>query len=642
MQHTRATVRVFFLEAPPAQGGVGAPPNTCSFFTVSPAQTLTSTETANLLPSNPDPPNTLRLPPSMPQRNSSTSPDGSNSVLTALRAPLLLTGLIALARLLYLAFFCPYTLIEDEAQYWVWAQNLDLSYYTKGPGVAWVIAASTTLFGNAEWAVRLPAVIASAIGAISLAGLAFDITKSRRVAFLTAIAFHIIPAFLGLALLMTIDGPLIACWAVASWCAWRGLAMQRLTWLFGLALALGIGTLFKYTMLLALPGLIAWLVFWRRDAFAQRGTVFTLLIAMLLFVGCLLPIIIWNDRNGWPTIAHQLGHLGIAGGDVKPTQGSGTGWHYNPLWTLTFLGTQLGLIGPILIIALRHAFQSIQRRSQLDTTTWKGESLCLALSLPVLIFYLVISFITEPEGNWPIAGSVTLIPLAATHVARALGSPDRFQWRHIRFLWSFALIVGVILSVGVLRVDLLSKLPVLGKLVPVGRITGARTMGQHASRIVDDIRKETNQDPFIITHHYGRASQLWYYTPSAASDTQEVQLHTPVYCASSLMDNGRTTPWDFWPAMNLHSPTVNANLLGRPALAVGLTREDWLSHFERVEEVGALDGDHKRNKQGIPSRPAFRCYNFRGYPPTPRGANSQPASTPPTSTIQPTTTGDTK
>lgn len=552
----------------------------------------------------------------------------------ALRATLLLTLIIALARILYLAFFCPYTLIEDEAQYWVWAQNLDLSYYTKGPGVAWAILASTKLFGNAEWAVRLSAVIASAIGAISLAGLAFDITKSRRVAFLTAIAFNLVPSFLSLSLLMTIDGPLIACWAVAAWCAWRGVAMHQPSWLLGLGLALGIGTLFKYTMLLALPGLIIWLILWRRDAFTKRGTVITLLASIALFALCVSPIIIWNQRNHWPTIAHQLGHLGIAGGDVRPTQGSGKGWHYNPLWTLTFLATQIGLIGPILIIALRHATLTIQRRNVLDTDVRKGESLCLALSLPVLIFYFVISFITEPEGNWPIAGSVTLIPLAATRVAQALTSPDRHTWRRTRFLWSFALILGFVIGLGMLRVDLFSRLPNLGKLIPIGRITGARDMGKHASRIVDDLRKQTGKEPFIITHHYGRASQLWYYTP----DTPHVLPHTPVYCASSLMREGRTTPWDFWPTMNLHSQSVNEKLMGRPALAVGLSREDWLACFETVEEVGALDGDHKRDKQGTPSRPAFRCYNFRGYPNAPRGASIQPLPTSNSSQTQTTST----
>lgn len=62
---------------------------------------------------------------------------------------------ISLLRLLYMIWLSPYTLAEDEAHYWEWSRHLDWSYYSKGPGVSWVIALSTGLFGHSEWAVRL-------------------------------------------------------------------------------------------------------------------------------------------------------------------------------------------------------------------------------------------------------------------------------------------------------------------------------------------------------------------------------------------------------------------------------------------------------------------------------------------------------
>ena len=39
-------------------------------------------------------------------------------------------------------------LFVDEAQYWFWAQNLDLGYYSKPPMIAWVIRAMTALSGS--------------------------------------------------------------------------------------------------------------------------------------------------------------------------------------------------------------------------------------------------------------------------------------------------------------------------------------------------------------------------------------------------------------------------------------------------------------------------------------------------------------
>jgi 4-amino-4-deoxy-L-arabinose transferase-like glycosyltransferase len=91
-------------------------------------------------------------------------------------------GAIAMAvlRVVYLATMCPYTLIEDEAQYWVWSRMLDWSYYTKGPGVAWAIALATSVLGDGEWVVRLPAVVSSVIAQVAIAGLAFDVSRSVR------------------------------------------------------------------------------------------------------------------------------------------------------------------------------------------------------------------------------------------------------------------------------------------------------------------------------------------------------------------------------------------------------------------------------------------------------------------------------
>ena len=51
------------------------------------------------------------------------------------------------------------TLYVDEAQYWTWAQNLDWGYFSKPPVIAWLIAASTALFGDGILAVKLSAIL---------------------------------------------------------------------------------------------------------------------------------------------------------------------------------------------------------------------------------------------------------------------------------------------------------------------------------------------------------------------------------------------------------------------------------------------------------------------------------------------------
>ena len=59
--------------------------------------------------------------------------------------------------------------MPEEAYYWSYSQHLALSYLDHPPLVAWLIAGSTALFGQTEWAVRLPALVCSLV----TAGFAF-------------------------------------------------------------------------------------------------------------------------------------------------------------------------------------------------------------------------------------------------------------------------------------------------------------------------------------------------------------------------------------------------------------------------------------------------------------------------------------
>ena len=64
--------------------------------------------------------------------------------------------LIALVVALRIAvvIIAPPEIGPDEAQYWRWSEKLDFGYYSKPPLIAWVIAASTAVFGDGEWAIR--------------------------------------------------------------------------------------------------------------------------------------------------------------------------------------------------------------------------------------------------------------------------------------------------------------------------------------------------------------------------------------------------------------------------------------------------------------------------------------------------------
>lgn len=497
---------------------------------------------------------------------------------------------VSLVRIAYLAWLCPYTLLEDEAHYWEWSRHLAWSYYSKPPGIAVLIAASTAVFGHTEFAVRLPAVLCGSLAAISLAGLARDALPDKRAGFFAALLFQLVPLFQSTSLLMTIDMPYAACWSLAAWLAWRAVTRRELRWVWAAGAAAALGLTFKHTMLLLLPGLLAFAAFAPRPARRNR----LVLVAVFSLVG-LLPNVIWNAQRGWPTARHLLGHLGLSGGDVKPTQ-SASGYHYDPTWTLEFVGTQIALAGPMLVLAATGWLALGRGPARLFLT-------CCAA--PILLFYLIVSFITEPEGNWAFAGYTTVTVLAAWGVVRGMDDvlARRRVWASLpaprpkagflrrepesvsQIAWHASLFFGVVAGLGILRMDLFAALPVIGPRVPISRLMGADRMAAHVGRLQAELRTQSPAaEPMVISQFYGRASQLSFYLPG----------HPTVYCSASRM-GGRKSQYDLWPHTDLSNPA----LAGQSAVLLGDADQDWSWGFAAVTPRGKLDGDRKRNREAF-------------------------------------------
>ena len=74
---------------------------------------------------------------------------------------------VALALLAFLTVFRLWYvtrlgLVADEAYYWLWSKHLAASYTDKGPGIAWLIATGTKVFGDTPFGIRWLGVLMSA------------------------------------------------------------------------------------------------------------------------------------------------------------------------------------------------------------------------------------------------------------------------------------------------------------------------------------------------------------------------------------------------------------------------------------------------------------------------------------------------
>src|ERR671936_291265 len=107
----------------------------------------------------------------------------------------------------------------DEAHYWMWSERLAPAYFSKGPGIAFAIRASTALFGANEFGVRFLSPVLAAGTSLLLFYFA------RRLFGATAglwavVALNATPIFNIGAFLMTIDGLSIFFWMAAMFTFW--------------------------------------------------------------------------------------------------------------------------------------------------------------------------------------------------------------------------------------------------------------------------------------------------------------------------------------------------------------------------------------------------------------------------------------
>lgn len=482
----------------------------------------------------------------------------------------LAVGVFAL-RVVFLAFFSPYDLVADEAFYWEWSMRPALSYYTKGPGVAWTIWLGTKVFGVTEFGVRIGAAVSGLVAMLAMGGMATRAAGDTRVGFVAAAAFALVSGYQAVNVLMTIDGPYVAGWIFAAWAALvmfergRG-ASERSGKTLGPALALGaacgIAFLYKYTILLLLPGVVWHALVLQRQGRWSGGWLIPGAAFLVAFTVTSSPVWIWNYQQGWPTVKHLLGHLHVAGGDVESKP-----WVYNPVWTLEYVGSQLGIAGPLLVLGIVQAGRWAVARPEADPR-WPALALMFRIGAPIFVFYAAVTAKTDVEGNWPIAGfSTLLVPLAVWVVDAHDGWTGDERPGAVR-LWRWIVGYGLV-SALVLHalIPLTAQIPGIDKITPMYRLKGQQAFAdavQAAREKWTDHTQDPPAVPLVVTDHYGKAALLRFYLPG----------HPVTYCASKWRGS-RHTGYDDFEDTRLDAPA----LTGRRAILVGGDRARWEQAF---------------------------------------------------------------
>lgn len=314
----------------------------------------------------------------------------------------------------------PVELHGDEAQYWRWSRALDWGYFSKPPLIAWAIGATTAVFGDAEWAVRLWAPIVHAAAAAFLALFARDVTDDARIGGWTGALYILMPAVWLSAAIASTDALVLMCWCGALFALGRLLKTGAPGWGSALGVAIGAGYLAKYAIVYFAIGLALALVLHAptRAAFfspggGRLGPLSRVRLPAWLALGAaallIAPNIAWNAAHDFATFSHTAANA------------NWTGPRFRVHKLAEFLVEQLAVVGPLSAALLVWA---AWRARGLQTENARRALLLAAFIAPALITVAVQAFVNRANANW----AAVAYPAALVLIALVLIAEQRPRW----------------------------------------------------------------------------------------------------------------------------------------------------------------------------------------------------------------------
>jgi undecaprenyl-diphosphatase len=292
-----------------------------------------------------------------------------------------------------------------------------------------------------------------------------------------------------------------------------------------------------------------------------------------------VPILIWNAQHDWVTVRH----VGALAGLTPAASEDDT--HFAAKTFFEFLGSQFGVVSPVLFVAMVVAMVTSGQRGLRER---RDEYLFpFLLGAPPLAFFLLWSVYEKVEGNWAAPAYLTAtIALAALWDEQLARAPRAAMNRIVLTLLPGFLMVALAHFPGLPRYVGLTLPP---RVDLTRRLDGWRELGTAAGALL----KESGENLFLFSDHYQIASELAFYVPGQPR----------VY---NIAAGRRMNQYDIWGGLD--------RLRGHDGLFV--TYGDWGAPRPVQEACEALQKGQvvETSHLGQPGQTfsIFRCVRYKG------------------------------
>ncbi|MCD6501213.1 glycosyltransferase family 39 protein [bacterium] len=450
-------------------------------------------------------------------------------------------------------------LTPQGAYYWQYAKHPALGYFDHPPVHAYIAMATTALFGDNVFAIRLGPWLCG----VGVLFLILEFTRrlwGDRAGFLAVVLAGVTPLFSIGSAVLTPDPPLLFFWTLAVYLGYRTLVEDRKRWWILTGIACGLAMLSKYTAAFLAPGFLIVLIFSKRGREHLRSPwpYLGFIAATIAFA----PQIIWNAENGWASFAFQS----------TRRVGELSRWRLDLFGGM--VGTQLAVVSPLIFIGVIWASFRAAARGLFRERDFDGLYLA-SFSLPIILFFSLTALRYWVKMNW----------LAPAYITGLMAFVGAFAGRKQIIKW--AVIVGAVETAALYILVLVPGIPLTGE--------AAYWEGwKEAAAVVDSLRGEMSDGTFVAGWGYKVPSELRFHLDGR-----------PETYSNEILGR-RGLNYDYW--------TKPDELLHRDCIFVADSREPFREERLLAEHFDSIAApDTLRPLRGGKLLTTFRIWRCFGY-----------------------------
>ncbi|MDA9339709.1 glycosyltransferase family 39 protein [Polaribacter sp.] len=308
-------------------------------------------------------------------------------------------------RLLLLPFM---GLMPQDAYYYLYGQNLSLSYFDHPGMIGYLLRFFTTLFGTSVFVVKFADFFITSITIFSFYKLAsYFLSKQKLQRALVLISSTIFISILSFN--STPDVPLLLFWTLSLLCLYKAIFEDK-KWFFILGgIAMGMAFNSKYTAILLQIGLVLFLLF--SNKYRKLLVSPWLLASLAISVLVTFPVWYWNYQNEFASFVFQS----------SERTSSITKFNISPKYFFGAIGHQVLLLLPILFLVFITFTFKYCKRALLKFKIPQAKTLfLLAFFVPTFVGFFALTPIYWVKLNWMMPSYITGIILAGMFISKKL------------------------------------------------------------------------------------------------------------------------------------------------------------------------------------------------------------------------------